>query len=426
MKRIVKQLSRRNWRPAATAVTLLAALLISIPPAPAQTLTTIYSFKGSPDGATPGSVSGQGGVLYGTTNGGGTSGFGTAFSLTPPASSGGAWTETVLYDFGGGSDGINPNVGLAIGKDGSVCGTTAGGGTSNNGTVFCLTPPASSGGSWTEKVLHRFAGSPGDGARPFAGLWRTGGVIYGTTGFGGTTDSGTVFSLTPAASAGGAWTETVLYNLLGSPGDGQSPQARVVMDSGGALYGTTAGGGISNNGTVFCLTPPASSGGAWTETVLYFFKGGSDGRDPLGSVLIGSGGVLYGTTRYGGTTDSGTVFSLTPPASAGGAWTETVLYSFGGHRYYGGPFAGVVMGKGGVLYGSNCCGGTSSNGTVFSLTPPAASSGAWTERVLHSFSGGDDGASPQASVVIGKDGLLYSTTTAAGLLGHGTVFSVKP
>jgi hypothetical protein len=234
MKRIVKQLSRRNWRPAATAVTLLAALLISIPPAPAQTLTTIYSFKGSPDGATPGSVSGQGGVLYGTTNGGGTSGFGTAFSLTPPASSGGAWTETVLYDFGGGSDGINPNVGLAIGKDGSVCGTTAGGGTSNNGTVFCLTPPASSGGSWTEKVLHRFAGSPGDGARPFAGLWRTGGVIYGTTGFGGTTDSGTVFS----------------------------------------------------------LTPPASAGGAWTETVLYFFKGGSDGRDPLGSVLIGSGGVL--------------------------------------------------------------------------------------------------------------------------------------
>jgi uncharacterized repeat protein (TIGR03803 family) len=166
-------------------------------------------------------------------------------------------------------------------------------------------------------------------------------VLYGTTSYGGSSENGTVFSLAPPASPGGAWTKATLYNFNGTP-DGSSPYySGVVIGKKGTLYGTTLFGGTAGYGTVFELRPPASPGGVWTEVVLHSFAGGSDGELPYAGLAIGSGPggypVLYGTTTYGGTgpctvnyPGCGTVFSLTPPASPSGAWTEAVLHNFTG------------------------------------------------------------------------------------------------
>jgi uncharacterized repeat protein (TIGR03803 family) len=226
-------------------------------------------------------------------------------------------TLRTLHNFTGGSDGGGPWAGVVIGTGGVLYGTTRVGGTFNNGTVFSLAPPASSGCAWTETVLHNFAGAP-DGANPFESRVAIGpgGVLYGTTYYGGTSNNGMVFSLTQPASPGGAWTETVLRSFAGSPTDGGNPQEGVVIAGDGVLFGTTAGGGISDCafggcGIVFSLKPPPSPGDAWTETVLHGFTK-SEGSNPEGGVVIGTG-VLYGTTYIGGTAGNGTVFSLTPP-----------------------------------------------------------------------------------------------------------------
>lgn len=425
-----------------------------VPPVGAQEakprLTTLYPFAAGSNGGGPdaGVALGSGGVLYGTTFNGGTdacySGCGTVFSLTPPGSPGGAWTESVLYSFEGYSDGdgTNPLAGVVIGGGGVLYGTTQyeyGGNTSapcgsaGCGTVFSLTPPASPG-SWSETVLHTFTGSGGDGANPSAGVViDKRGVLYGTTEFGGTSNAGTVFSLTPPASPGGRWTEEVLVTFAG--GNGANPLAGVVIGKGGVLYGTTNNGGTSGYGTVFSLTPPASQG-PWAETVLHEFAGGSvgDGANPGAGVVIGSDGVLYATTRSGGTSGYGTVFSLTPPASQGSAWTETTLYSFAGSPSDGAtPLAGVVIGSGGVLYGTTVNGGTvhpycgiPGCGVAFQLIPPSTPGGVWTESVLHDFTSGSDGEYPHG-VMIDKGGVLYGTTDGdGGASSWGTVFRLKP
>jgi uncharacterized repeat protein (TIGR03803 family) len=174
------------------------------------------------------------------------------------------------------------------------------------------------------KTLYNFTGTGGDGRTPLAGLAIGSGsagqpVFYGTTFNGGDLDVGTVFSLTPPGAPGGAWTEAVLLSFNGR--NGGNPAAGVVIGNDGVLYGTTSHGGV-----VYSLTPPTIAGGAWTERVLHrFINNGQDGYDPDGALAIGSGGILYGTTPYGGassacgTTGCGTVFSLTPPATSDGA-----------------------------------------------------------------------------------------------------------
>lgn len=255
--------------------------------------------------------------------------------------------------------------------------------TSVDSTVYELIPPASSGGAWTYHDVHIFTGYPSDGSVPYGGVViGKDGVLYGTTKDGGSNGPspgfGTVFSLTPPTTPDAAWTETILHSFTPfTPpgGDGVYPEAGVVIGESGVLYGTTYEGGTAGYGTVFSLTPPTSPGGAWTETILHSFAGGSDGANPEASVVIGRHGVLYGTTYGGGVSDEGTIFSLTPPASPGGAWTETVLYAFSGVDGAL-PTAPVVIGSGGVLYGttklggSHICGGLGNGcGTVFSLTP---------------------------------------------------------
>jgi len=205
---------------------------------------------------------GSTGVLYGTTEIGGDTGCdlgcGTVFSLTAPASPGGSWTETV-YLFPGGEGGNLVAGGVVIGP-GVLYGTPNEGGLCC-GTVFSLERPSSPGGSVTENVLYGFTGGPSDGANPAAGVViGSGGELDGTTGAGGTFGYGAVFSLTPSASPGGRWSERVLYNFTGGD-DGANPAGGVVLRSGGVLYGTTLGGGLGV-GTVFSLTPAVSAGGA--------------------------------------------------------------------------------------------------------------------------------------------------------------------
>jgi uncharacterized repeat protein (TIGR03803 family) len=304
-------------------------------------------------------------------------------------------------------------------------GTTGGGGPSNAGTVFSLTPPVSAGGAWTENVLYAFAGVA-FGVGPASVAIGSNGVLYGTTGGGGggvcSLGCGTVFSLTPSELPGGVWTESVLYTFAGG-GDRSDPAAGVVIGNGKVLYGTTIGGGTYTMGTVFSLTPPASSGSPWTEAVLHSFRG-IDGVNPLTPVVIGGGGVLYGSTSGGGTAGGGTVFSLAPAASPGGAWRAKVLHNFPGGIYtYPAP-GPVVLGQTGVLYGTTQSGGNPQHGTVYALKPSASPGGSWTEVPLHAF-GQFGGAYPMGGVVIGRGGVLYGTTSIYyGASYTGTVFSL--
>jgi uncharacterized repeat protein (TIGR03803 family) len=329
----------------------------------------LYSFNNAPaDGNYPyaGLIFDAAGNLYGTTVQGGTYNDGTVFELMPQA--GGGWTEKMLYSFSNApADGNYPYAGLIFDASGNLYGTTVGGGTYNYGTVFELMPQA--GGGWAETVLHSFNQNGTDGYNPYAGLiFDAAGNLYGTTEGGGSYGGGTVFELTP--QAGGGWTENVLYSF-GSGSDGQYADTGLIIDLAGNLYGTTRFGGTYGHGTVFELTPQA--GGGWTEKVLYSLNPNSptDGLYPYAGLIIDAGGNLYGTTRLGGANGRGTVFELTP--QSGGGWTEKVLYSFdpgngnGTDGIY--PYASLIMDAGGNLYGTTRFGGTYEWGTVFEITP---------------------------------------------------------
>jgi uncharacterized repeat protein (TIGR03803 family) len=376
----------------------------------------IYSFQGGTDGTNPSTalITDQAGNLFGTTTEGGsgscTGGCGTVFELKP--ASNGSWTETVLYNFQGGNDGAAPAAGLVFDQAGNLYGTTIGGGPSLDGTVFQL---MRSGTSWTETVVHRFTGS--DGAYPVDSLiFDDAGNLYGTTVFGGRFNDGTVFQLAPS---GGTWTESVLYDFTGR-NDGIDPEAGLILDQKGALYGTTIAG------NVFRLTPPASGDTKWSLKVIYAFDGGVNrGQLSAGTLLAGKNGVLYGTQKFGGgPANAGAVYQLTPPATHGGAWTETTIYRFTGGADGAYPFAGVIADSAGNLYGTTSGNGRANQGTVFQLTPPASQGAAWTETTLHAFSGGSDGSGPGANLIVGKAGALYSTTAGGGSSGKGTIFKI--
>ena len=295
------------------------------------------------------------GDLYGTTYQGGTHGQGTAFELTPQAD--GSWKEKVLHSFNI-TDGANPEAGLIFDAAGNLYGTTDQGGTYGFGTAFELTPQGD--GGWTEKVLHSFNFNETDGANPEAGLIFDGaGNLYGTTNGSGTGSVGTVFELT--SKADGSWKEKVLYSFDGS--DGSNPEAGLILDRAGDLYGTTSSGGSDNLGTVFKLALKAD--GDWTEKVLYSFNE-TDGAYPEAGLILDASGNLYGTTVGGGTNGDGTVFELTP--EGGGSWTEKVLHNFNGMDGFA-PYAGLTFDTAGNLYGTNTGGGTHNDGTAFELTP---------------------------------------------------------
>jgi uncharacterized repeat protein (TIGR03803 family) len=314
------------------------------------------------------------GNLYGATEYGGDQTWGSVFELSPAQD--GTWTFNVIYSVGG-SVGGRPMAGLVFDKAGNLYGTTSTEGEYDGGTVFQLTP--SQGGGWTANVIHSF-GRAADGSAPYASLIvGDKGNLYGTTTAGGTTNNGTVFRLDPPATQGGTWAEHVLYSFKGTP-DGSLPRASLIFDQKGNLDGTTVNDGAFGGGTVFQLT--RGQDGGWTESVIYSFGTTTeyDGDQPWGGLVFDGEGNLYGTTWYGGTCQGGVcgvVFKLAPPTAQGGTWTETVLYNFVNGKNGYQPMAGLAWGKFGVLYGTTRYGGDEGRvcgfnigcGTVFKIKP---------------------------------------------------------
>ena len=250
--------------------------------------------------------------FYGVTREGGAHGFGTVFLVTPQAG-GGDWSETILYSFAGSEDAAFPSGGLVMDLTGNLYGMTLLGGANNLGAVYQLSPPTTEGGSWTETVIFSFSGP--DGTLPSGRLeFDQSGALYGTTDGGGSLQDGTVFKLTPPSALGASWSQSVLFNFSGGSSDGGNPVAGVIVNNNGRLFGTASTGGSGgppvSGGVIFRLNPPANEGDPWTETVLHSF-GGADGFRPL-SRLVRRGNSMYGTTSEGGLNGTGTVFVLTP------------------------------------------------------------------------------------------------------------------
>ena len=458
--------------------TILAAILTS---AIAACAGTLYNFKAFRTGQYPTTnlVSDSQGNLYGMTSGGGSYGAGTIFELEP--TSDGGWKHDILYEFRGRTDGTGPQGGLTFGPDGNLYGPTAAGGQYGYGTVFEL---ARNNGKWQEAVLFSFSGGT-NGYRPGSRLaFDTEGNIYGTTPEGDPCGSGIVFQLSKSQ---GRWAEQVLFstcnndsgypnsvivgkdgNLYGTtsfygPYDGgvafeivreqdnkwfertiyafgktdsdaSRPDGGLIFDADGNLYGTSSAGGNHCNpigcGAVFELSP--TSVGAWRETLLYSFTGGSDGGRPEGGLVFGTDGNLYGTTSQGGdvkcvihgSTGCGTLFKLAPESSH--QWTETVLHEFERDARGTTPFSTPILDSSGNLYATTQ--GGYNEGVVFEVTQK---NGQWQERVLENFRAGDGGF-PTAPPTLAEGGKMFGTTSGDGAYGdieiggYGAVYELLP
>jgi uncharacterized repeat protein (TIGR03803 family) len=411
---------------------LLLASAIVPTQAQAQKFKVLHTFHG-PNGYAPAGVLTRdtAGNLYGTTEGGGTgkcttSGCGTAFKLDRNGK------QVWLHSFQG-LNGLIPNAGLVRDAAGNLFGTTVDGGKTRKacggvqaggcGVVFKLDKTGK------ETILYKFNGTP-DGYFPEALLVRdSDGGLYGTTSLGGAFGLGTVFKVSKTGK------KTVLYSFAGAP-DGSAPYPGVIRDAAGNLYGVTFDGGTGRAcdfgcGTVFEVDTTG------TETILHNFDGGVDGAAPASVLIVDSAGNLYGTTSAGGNaecggTGCGTVFELSP--QSGGSWKETVLYAFcslsgctDGERPLAGP---LVRDSAGNLYGTTVFGGRSQNcngvgcGTIFKLDASGK------ETVLHSFTDGTDGGFPIVGLVMDAAGVFYGTAMSGGdascMNGCGTLFKIAP
>jgi uncharacterized repeat protein (TIGR03803 family) len=377
----------------------------------------LYAFKGGADGSQPeADLTAVDGKLYGTASSAGDencfSGFGcgTVFQMTLS----GAYR--VLHRFVG-SDGADPAAGLLEFK-GNLYGTTADGGSEGQGTVYRITT------SGQERALYSFLYYDGDGRTPTSELVADNGVLYGTTRYGGrggcysSSSCGTVFALTLAGK------EKILYKFASSfpPKDGVEPWAGLTL-VGGEFYGATIFGGTAGAGTIYSVTSTGK------EAVRYSFPARHNGMYPE-TQLIELNGELYGVTTIGGAYGLGMIYAVSPSGK------ERILHAFKGSPDDGAYPASRLTAVNGVLYGTTRWGGThqcsskgTACGTVFSVTPTGK------ESVLYSFAGGKDGAIPEAGLVY-VNGTLYGTTygggggkcgaTSASPGGCGTIFSIAP
>ena len=400
-------------------------------------VTVLHTFTLATDGGyvVAQLVQGSDGAFYGTAQNGGASGAGTLFKVTSTG------TFTKLYDFSGGSDGYGPAAPL-VPSGASFYGSTQGGGY-GAGTLFQFTP----GSGLTTLVK---LGQP-NGSEPRGGMaLGADGNLYGTTEFGGGT--GNLFKLT----TGGSYSVVYTFPLpLGG-----IPLAPLMQASDGNLYGTCNQGGAFGQGTVFKLTTTgtlttlhsfdlfnvkdgayphtgalaqaldgnfydaAHRGGAHGSgiayrvttskkfTDLYDFTSGADGGDPLGGLVQGLDGNLYGTTNSGGANGAGTVYKITPSGS------QSVLYSFTGGADGGSPYEStLVLGSDGNFYGATTSGGANGHGTVYKITPSG------TLTTLHSFNNAD-GSLPVGQLCQGTDGAFYGVTDFGGANGNGAIYKV--
>ena len=341
----------------------------------------------------------------------------------------------ILHSFSG-TDGSHP-FGLTSDAEGNFYGVANAGGGAQNccGTVFELSPE---GIEWKATVLHRFEGGQ-DGSGPIGTLaFDANGDLFGVTESGGApgkpckSTCGTIFELTP--KSGGGWTYSQIYRFLGNTaGDGSGPDAGVIVDAGGNLYGTTEFGGLVTSaeqcleaagcGTVFELSPGA---GGWTETVLYKFAGNPDGAFPRSPVLFDANGDLDGATSRGGggdctlDTGCGSIFQL---VRSGSTWTEHLLHGFQSAEGLI-PYQGLLLDGVGNLYGVANIGGPSGVGSVFELSPGPG--GSWTESTLFGFPQNSDGYWPAGGLTADASGNLYGSGSGGGAGDAGTIFKLTP
>jgi uncharacterized repeat protein (TIGR03803 family) len=390
----------------------LAATLamVGTPGAWAQTGTVLYTFTGGTDGANPQGnlIVDPAGNLYGTTTHGGDAGQGdgTVYQLV---GNGTGWTENVIHRFVP-ADGFNPETPLAIDGQGNLYGTTFSGGANGQGAVFEMSPAA--GGTWTFQVIYSFTGLL-DGSSPADGvILDSSGNLYGTANATGQNGGGLVYEL---SRNGSGWTQTVLHQFISA--DGRFPGARgtLAFDSAGNLYGTTVGGGSVGAGVAYRLS---RNGSTWTQTILHTFTGGSDGTNPLGTLLVDPSGAIYGTTSEGGTSNNGTVYRLT---RTGNRWTHTVIYNFPGGASGRFPFAGVIRDPAGNLYGTTTAGAQGAGGVVYKLAPSGST---WTESVLYTLVGA--GVGSYGGLLRDSAGNLFGVDVNGGASLFGEVFEVTP
>lgn len=328
----------------------------------------------------------------------------------------------VIHNFGGGLDGALPSAGLTMDKEGRLYGTTFQGGQGGFGVVFKLTPSSS---GWIYSLLYSFNGNNNgvqDGGNPSARvIFGPDGALYGTTVSGGLVSCnycGTVFKLSPpiCRSTICPWTETILYSFRGGT-DGALPYSEVVFDASGNLYGTTESGGSHCQygcGTAYKLS---RLGTGWEESILYNFTGGLDGLGPTAGLIFDSLGRLYGTAPYSNQGfGGGTVFQL---ARSRENWALNVLYSFQNGTDGGQPYAGLIFDGSGDLFGVAAAFGQGNGGTAFELSPP----GSWSYSLIASFSGSGF-LGPYGTLLMDSAGNLYGTTLRGGTYNAGTVFKL--
>ncbi len=374
----IRRARRLSWNPLlCLAITALAAR-----PAQAQgpVEVVLHSFSNMPRGAHPVSVLtfGPSAELFGTTQVGGAGNAGVVFKLDS------AGHQTLLHEFTGGPDGRAPHAGVIFDSAGNLYGTTSGGGTGGQGTIYRIDPAGNL------RVLHKFAG-PSDGSHPQSGLiLDSSGNLYGTAINDGPGGEGTIYKLDPAGDF------TVLHGFTGGA-DGGFPSGRVILDQAGNLYGTACNGGAAQAGVIFKLDPLDN------YSVLHAFAT-DDGICPAAGLTLDSAGNLYGTTSYGPAGNSGTVFKLDTSGNF------SLLYTFTGGADGGRPSADLILDPVGNLLGTTQDGGTGGHGVVFKLDP------AGNETVLYSFSGRADAGDPAAGIIRDSAGNLYGSAA-----GHHSV-----
>jgi uncharacterized repeat protein (TIGR03803 family) len=375
----------------------------------------LWSFTGGADGANPlgGVVADAAGNLYGAASDGGAHDYGTVFELTRSGSSYGERTLATLSKLSG----IYPQGTLVLDSSGTIFGTAVEGGKYGYGTAFRL----STKGDGRERVIWDF-GNGTDGREPFAGLvFGTNGVLYGTTQYGGLHGDGTVFKLTPS---GREYIEQTLWSFGGY--DGRYPTQSLMLGADGAIYGTTGGGGSgceTGCGLVFRLIPLGSS---YSESILWNFRGNSDGAAPTSALTPASLGVLFGVTYFGGGTGCdgygcGVAYELIP---SGAAYSERVLWRFGQGTDGDYPDGNIVLGEHGRLFGTAQQGGTHLAGIFYELVPHGTH---YIERVLWNFNPQSGGEEPTGMLITNAQRTVYGTASYGGTSRwFGTVYAFTP
>lgn len=396
----------------------ILALLLLLGGCAAAATTQLYSFGGGADGEYTDTelVMDSAGNLYGTSVQGGTFGGGTVFELSP---SGSGWTHTVLYNFTGGTDGGEPYKGVTLDSHGNLYGTavTGGGGSCEGGcgVAYKLTR---SGSGWSQSIVHTFTGGA-DGSGPGSPVAiDKQGNLYGTTPTGGSLGFGVVYEAKPGAN--GSWNLIVIHTFTGGLDGLGGSASRLLLDAAGNLYGVNTVGGANGFGNVFELSPSA---GGWQLTTLYSFEDQPDGASPYGGLIFDKSGNLYGTTYYAGAHDLGTIYKL---GHAQGSWIESVLYSFRGGSDGDSPISTLVADAQGNLYGTTSDGGSQQCGcgTIFKIAP--GSGGAWIESVVYRFSGAPKPGFAYNGMVSDGRGNFYGATVHGGTGNDGAIYKFTP